>query len=52
MSMELQIMGYGIQRAQMHALSVIQMQTGLVVWMIGKVLQEDASTLVTTSSFG
>ena len=45
-------MGYGIQRAQMHALSVIQMQTGLVVWMIERVLQEDTPTLVTTLSLG
>ena len=40
-------MGCGIQRTQMHVLSIIQMQTGLVVWMIERVLQEDASTLVT-----
>ena len=38
-------MGCGIQRTQMHVLLVIQMQTGLVVWMIERVLQGDASTL-------
>ena len=45
-------MGCGIQRTQMHALLVIQMQTGLVMWMIERVLQEDASTLVTILSLG
>ena len=36
----------------MLALSVIQMQIGLVVWMIERVLQEAASTLVTILSLG
>ena len=45
-------MGCGTQRTQMHALPVIQMQIGLVVWMIERVLQEDAFTLETISSLG
>ena len=43
-------MGYGIQRSQMLALPVIQMQTGLEVLMIERVLQVVASTLVTILS--
>ena len=42
----------GIQKTQMLALPGIQMQTGLVVWTIKKVLQEAASTLVTILSRG
>ena len=51
-SMELQIMVCGIQKTQMLALSGIQMQTGLVVWTIERVLQEAASTLITILSRG
>ena len=36
-----------IQKTQMLALPGIQMQTGLVVWTIKRVLQEAASTMVT-----
>ena len=50
--MELQIMVCGIQKTQMLALPGIQMQTGLVVWTIEKVLQDAASTLVTILSRG
>ena len=39
--------GLCIQKTQMLALSGIQMQTGLVVWTIKRVLQEAASTMVT-----
>ena len=45
-------MGFRIQRTQMLALPVIQMQTGLEVWMIERVLQVAASTLVTILSLG
>ena len=45
-------MGFGIQRTLMLALPVIQMQTGLEVWMIERVLQVAASTLVTILSLG
>ena len=45
-------MGCGIQRTRMHALPIIRMQTGLVEWMIERVLQEDASTLVIILSLG
>ena len=45
-------MGCGIQRSQMLALLVIQMQTGLEVLMIERVLQVAASTLVTILSLG
>ena len=45
-------MGCGIQRAQMLALPVIQMQTGLKVWMIKRVPQVAVSTLVTILSLG
>ena len=51
-SMELQIMVCGIQKTQMLALLGIQMQTGLVVWTIERVLQEVASSLVTILSRG
>ena len=51
-SMELQIMVCGIQKTQMLALPGIQMQTGLAVWTIERVLQEAASTLVTILSRG
>ena len=37
----------GIQKTQMLALPSIQMQIGLVVWTIERILQEVASTLVT-----
>ena len=50
--MELQIMVCGIQKTQMLALPGIQMQTGLVVWTIERVLQEAASNLVTILSCG
>ena len=43
-------MGCGIQRTQMHALPVILMQARMVVLMIERVLQEDASTWVTILS--
>ena len=39
-------MGCGIQRTQMLTLPVIQMHTELEVWMIERVLQVSASTLV------
>ena len=42
----------GIQKTQMLALPGIQMQTRLAVWMIERVLQETASTLVTILSRG
>ena len=45
-------MGCGIQRTLMLALSIIQMQIGLEVWMIKRVLQVAASTLVTILSLG
>ena len=45
-------MGCGIQRTHMLALSVIQMQTRLEVWMIERVPQVAASTLVTILSLG
>ena len=45
-------MVFGIQKTQMLALLGIQMQTGLVVWTIEKVLQEAASTLVAILSRG
>ena len=45
-------MVYGIQKTQMLALPGIQMQIGLVVWTIERVLQEAASTLVTILSRG
>ena len=45
-------MGCGIQRTQMPALPVIQMQTGLEVWTIERALQLAASTLVTILSLG
>ena len=45
---------YGLwyQKTQMLALLGIQMQTGLAMWMIERVLQEVASTLVTILSRG
>ncbi|XP_050259723.1 secreted RxLR effector protein 161-like [Quercus robur] len=45
---------YGLwySRTQMLALLVIQMQTGLEVWMIERVLQVAASILVTTLFLG
>ena len=45
-------MVYGIQKTQMPSLPGIKMQTGLVVWMIERVLQEAASTLITILSRG
>ena len=45
-------MDCGIQRTQMLALLVIQMQTGLEVWKIERVPQVAASTLVTILSLG
>ena len=42
----------GIQKTQILALPGIQMQTGLVMWMIERVLQEAGSTLVTILSRG
>ena len=45
-------MGFRVRRTQMLALLVIQMQTGLEVWMIERVLQVAASTLVTILSLG
>ena len=45
-------MVYGIQKTQMLALSGIQRQTGLAVWMMERVLQKTASTLVTILSRG
>ena len=45
-------MVYGIQKTQMLALPSIQMQTGLVVWTIERVLQKTTSTLVTIFSRG
>ena len=45
---------YGLwyQKTQILALLGIQMQTGLAMWMIERVLQEVASTLVTILSRG
>ena len=45
-------MDCGIQKTQILALPVIQMQTGLEVLMIERVLQVVASTLVTILSLG
>lgn len=45
-------MGCGIQSTQMLAFLVIQMQIGLEVWMIERVLQVTTSTLVTILSLG
>ena len=45
-------MDCGIQKTQILALPVIQMQTGLEVWMIERVPQVAASTLVTILSLG
>ena len=45
-------MDCGIQRTQMLALPVIQMQTRLEVWMTERVPQVVASTLVTILSLG
>ena len=52
MLMELQTMVCGIQKTKMLVLPGIQMLTRLVVWTIGRVLQEAASTLVTILSRG
>ena len=42
----------GIQKTQMLALPGIQMQTGLIVWRMERVLREATSTLVTILSHG